>query len=1695
TDSNSGATIRITNNSDIAQTLTIRKLEHQQHFEDQPSEDVTHFASDTACDAVRGECPLYWLGIGPAGDAQHVQSFEVTLDRGEELELVVSDADETTATRWTGRLEVIAQQLGTTQIQMSYVRRPEGQWRGTVYYYTQFYEDDSIDAWAATPETRNSTALQNQLSNAFLQRWGAFRRGALSWDEMQAVMLATETGGWESASRLPECGVDACYLYSGRPSGLGDYSSDLDRIPVPTGVNELPFAMNLYQPDPTGEPGVMVGRIDSMGTLHYAGDPAVTLSFATSPGECDRTAFGECLAYIDAFSADVLVGGRYLTVEDDVNCSEREDATYELYQTPWLLPDFQENTFVDAGFRYRYECRDSLLPFDTSDGDAGLTNLEANLSLAASNPVPDGQSRRRSIELLDGVLVNQTEMVIIFRERMDSFYDREDPEGISAYGYVVLRRQPLNLDEDTNDNGVVDAYEGNLVIDDRPGLGSDPLTVVCDEGLLDEVLLSGESMGNNIHVARVIGRLISGIDASVSADAIDPSDDEQVHYLCVDTGLFDGGPDNDLEAGIDLSRNDNTCVTAFNNICEDGGWNANRVSDNCSSSNPSADCLVPLTSCALGSDLSDCGPRYTSDRDERVACPAASEVVFFTTDKNLLDQEGIADLPCQTNGTCQAVYEGWVSSFASSPLIQSEAYFRCSEGGAYCSSNRFDLRHGKTFFAASEDEALLPSYRAVLEQAFRYRTRFRSRSGEVVGFAPEICIPGSNQIPYCYDPDQIHELQLRSDCLVAIWDEHSLEMQASQDELIEDALDDLHEFLRFNFSQEQACLDGSSSCGCQDNPSRCGDFDGFERLQTELLVMMGDDAYTAAFSSRFDLAGSNTAAFEGELFEDGGINLSGIAGNEMVSLYQAVQYYSEALDRFYRLSPMIWRSVEEALAEQESPLDDHRVSFVEPEMVTTYMDRLLRASTQRSRAWSQIAIRYQSFNQPELARRVIERAYTATYLESIAITRMMQRIRESFNEANRPKIDQAIENAALRYGMALLDMRNVYSSINDQTTVFGLDPDFVPFPVMNPANFQADTAFEVIFRRAMDRVQIARQREEAAIDSNRSYETDTAQFQAELVRIRNTYESQLGDLCGTFAADDGRIYPAIRRYATLDSQLAAYGDPCGLVGNGAIFEALVQIDLIGVEVQQLQERYSSVYQRIEIENQRVDERCELIDDTAAYTLCLQTGDQDSCDALSADADIPECPPEVLVVFDDVKDISRAILEGRLRDAGQEVEEAFYGSECSIMSLEQEIQESREVQDAVSATMDVVSDLAQLTKCVVIGGTAVGSDCQGAALGSLMVIGASAVSESYQALTQRSIAASEREVSNIQYMIGNYQTVGQCDELRVDSEARVREMMLELNQLDLEALRLQYQIQLQLSQLERLNNEATRLQLEQEETELLTINVEAARNDPNVRIYRNDAVINADYAFQSAMALAYQATRIYEYYTTSSYAARDQLFLIRMVGAGDYNLENYMLDLQDAFYDFEQQFGAPDLRVEILSLRDDLMSIPLVDENGIALSQNDRVGLLRERLADPALLDANGYLTIPFSTDTGTLSPLTRAHRIQFIEADVIASDYGDEVGRVYLRQLGTGSLDRIGGGAEFYRFPNRSVSVVDVFFGGTRYFDTEVYRSYTFLERPFANTAWELVINQRDETANQDIDLQSLTDIRLYIYYNDFTVY
>jgi hypothetical protein len=105
----------------------------------------------------------------------------------------------------------------------------------------------------------------------------------------------------------------------------------------------------------------------------------------------------------------------------------------------------------------------------------------------------------------------------------------------------------------------------------------------------------------------------------------------------------------------------------------------------------------------------------------------------------------------------------------------------------------------------------------------------------------------------------------------------------------------------------------------------------------------------------------------------------------------------------------------------------------------------------------------------------------------------------------------------------------------------------------------------------------------------------------------------------------------------------------------------------------------------------------------------------------------------------------------------------------------------------------------------------------------------------------------------------------------------------------------------------------------------------------------------------------------------------------------------------------------------------------------------------------------------------------------------LRTSVGDDVGRLYLVQRGTGIVRRIEDGQKVYFALPQRVAVINTSFNGRKTLDPGVYRNDFLRDRPVLNTSWDLLFNQKDEIANQDIELNSLSDIRLYIYYTDFT--
>ncbi|MCA9547219.1 MAG: hypothetical protein KC613_22610, partial [Myxococcales bacterium] len=542
------------------------------------------------------------------------------------------------------------------------------------------------------------------------------------------------------------------------------------------------------------------------------------------------------------------------------------------------------------------------------------------------------------------------------------------------------------------------------------------------------------------------------------------------------------------------------------------------------------------------------------------------------------------------------------------------------------------------------------------------------------------------------------------------------------------------------------------------------------------------------------------------------------------------------------------------------------------------------------------------------------------------------------------------------------------------------------------------------------------------------------QFQAELAQIQATYEDQLADLCGVFQGDDGVVYPAIARYGDRSELTTAMGDPCGLMQSGQIHDATVAVEGQMVALRAVAAQINTALETVEIERRRVSAQCGLVFELADFQYSQS---------------------------------------GRTKRLDEEIRLIRFG-----------LSRADRVLGHANSVLQFTSAAATCTPLPLCS-------AQKAAAGAVYLAAATVV-EVGAAIGELFIEDKQRELVQIERETARWETQAQCDTLIVDGNARMAEVLLQLKELELEQLRAEVGIQQALANVDEARVRARRVQQQQRQAEQLQINAAAARTDPNVRLYRNDAIINADLSFEDAMREAWRLTRIYEYYTAQTYAEQDRLFFIRLVGRGDDNLDNYLTDLSNAFNAFEEEAGLPDSRVLLVSLKDDILKVPHVDDAGNPLSPGERTARMREALRDPKYLDEQGFITLPFNTDLADVSPLTRNHKLFALEAEIIASDFGDHVGRLYVSQRGTGVVRNADDGLDFYRLPART-AVINPFFNGSRFFDPTIYRNFRLRDRPLVNTAWELVINLRTEQANADLDLQSLTDVRLFVYYTDFT--
>src|SRR5690606_22660665 len=240
------------------------------------------------------------------------------------------------------------------------------------------------------------------------------------------------------------------------------------------------------------------------------------------------------------------------------------------------------------------------------------------------------------------------------------------------------------------------------------------------------------------------------------------------------------------------------------------------------------------------------------------------------------DAAGVFDCPEEQRSSCGDVLIAMEDVDTDNRLVLDPPYLCKDENQVLCDDDRYNLIAEQHFYDPANATAGQPinePLAVAIDNAFRFKTRFKSRTGKTIGFVPAVCQGSGDTIPYCYDPVAIEEVRAKVDCLVELFADPEAPLETGT--LLRTRVGD---FLKgaFSFYDDFPAPSGDGF------PDR----EGFERLYAELLIMLGDEAMTDAVASRFDLAGSQVGLFEGDKLEPDGIQLSGGAGFEMLLLYR-----------------------------------------------------------------------------------------------------------------------------------------------------------------------------------------------------------------------------------------------------------------------------------------------------------------------------------------------------------------------------------------------------------------------------------------------------------------------------------------------------------------------------------------------------------------------------------------------------------------------------------------------------------------------------------------------------------------------------------------------------------------------------------------------------------------------------------------
>jgi hypothetical protein len=664
--------------------LTVRKSEQITIAQDRTPQRITEQA-------------LPWLSLND----QRVDAIELEVPVGETVTLTIAGAHDHAFARWTGRLEISGEGLPTQSVRLVYSTGLTGRWSGTAFTFGNFGGGAETDAWAADPSNDEPA-----IPNAFMRVWAQYRNGGVNLVEMGAIVQATLTGAWDQPRVRALCAASGaidgavCAPFN-NANGVVLYTSNVVANPVPSGVVQSAFSMEVATTD-CGDGACATGRIDSDVALQYPGDPLIELVLATASDACEREDDVQgCVTTLAGFDVELDIGARRQGACD-------AEAFHTNISQPWLVDGFvPPGVTNDDGAPSMVECRGT---------QGALPERDANARFAEANPVPDGRARRRRLALVDGLLIEQSVMVLVLRETVDPFHGEGAP--LVSYQYVVLSRER----SDPADLNAV----GNPVGDPRDQRPTDGLT--CDPAMLSRI--TGQELLQRVNPSQqtVLARAL--ITGATGAPTPLP-DGYHAHSLCIWDEQV-GSPEVVDEGTIGV-----------------------------------VDAEAAARPGMVRRAVIDAGPLADGQAVGSRPCFPGAEIIYFATDaahpENWACNESFQAETCLTELQTRAARgdDLLIEPSAAERFTdlgegaRLDLLVRCANGEATCSDHRFDLTGSKTFGVIDDGNTFFAPLDEDIARAFRYKTRFVDRAGTSLGFSPTVCRGDVRPDPYCFDPEAI----------------------------------------------------------------------------------------------------------------------------------------------------------------------------------------------------------------------------------------------------------------------------------------------------------------------------------------------------------------------------------------------------------------------------------------------------------------------------------------------------------------------------------------------------------------------------------------------------------------------------------------------------------------------------------------------------------------------------------------------------------------------------------------------------------------------------------------------------------------------------------------------------------------------------------------------------------------------------